>query len=1322
MGGVFVSYRTGDGDWAATLIARELATRFGRHNVFLASKSIRLGEDFAERIEARLRECDVLLVVVGARWRTIRNPAGQPRIDDENDWVNREIVAAMEHGLRLIPVLLDGVSRLDESELPAIIARLARSQYLRLHHRNDDRDIARLLDELAELVPGFEGPRSVPGPPAEDDSAPCPYRGLQPFREEDAAVFHGRDREIARLTHLAAHRPVVVVAGASGSGKSSLVRAGLWPVLRRENVALAAFRPIAGVPPRELLIHALRTALGANWHDRWDDRAGDLALLADPIAEAAGELVLCVDQFEELAGSDPAAAKELFDLVAELVHAAPSRPGGPPALRAVFTMRSAGVEEVLTAELCAVLEESTVYVRALGPAELRAAITEPPAATGHTEFEPGLVERIVTDARDAPGQLPLVEFALTRLWESRREGLLTHQAYDEMGGVGGALAAYAEEFYTERLPAGRRSAAERLLVQLARPGEDGSFRLVPARLDRLSPELRLLAAELGDSRLVVIRQDVDQPEVVALAHETLVRAWRRLHGWLVAAQEFRTWQEQLRVTLDQWHASGKDGGGLLRGAPLAAAEQWLATRPDDLTAAEREYVVAGRGHRLRGVRRWRTVTGVVAALALAASVLSVVVVQRSGELADQLHNANATLLAQEATRVGDDQPSTALQFALAAWRERPGHSGAYAALLSQYLKWRSAERLYPPDEGGRLARPQAGADGRVMALLAGPEQRVVLWEGLPERSMRWVPMDKGASAFALSRDGALLAIGTTDGEVLLWRVADRAGPFPLRQKASGGWVSTLRFDVDGRFLAATIDTKRVEMWDARKRRPLPTAITSAPSIHDAVPLRGGKAVVTHVGVRTSGDLAVRDRVSGETLRDFPKGSAVVGAGSAVASCAPAGLRIRDTATGDDRTPSPAPPPCEDGTPPIADASGQFLCLTGTCGAYTGLFTFLHWPTGRRYTIRATLPLEGETVGAAGVLDPDGGITMMVHNGDAFARVRAARPDPVDTREGAPFVTAPAFDPEHRRWLSGRADATLVLADGKTGRRLAEVPGQHREPTVVFTPKGSRALSVAGAELRVYRTPDLRLERTIPMPGGTASGRPPVAALSEREAALVRDGLLTRWNLDTGRPVPGPIRLAAPGLPADRVGIRARPGHPGQVVAVTEAGVDVWDLGRRKRIARLQGGPRADGPQVVALEPSGTRLAAVSRARGEVEVWDVDASRALRPIPGPVLGVLGFVGPLLVLRDNTGKIQLWRWKRAELVGTVTLPDVTARSQWLHGNELTYLEAGAPVAAVGSLRFDPEEWFARLCAVSDREFTRREAGRLPRTVRRGRPCPR
>lgn len=155
MSGIFLNYRTGDGDWAATLLKRELSVRFGVDNVFFAASSIPPGVDFAYQITQRLRECDVLLAIIGSGWLTAVDRRGRRRIDHPDDWVRREIAAAFQHEVRVIPVMLDGAGRLDGSGLPADIAGLSDCQYLRLHHRNDEYDLARLVNELKALVPGL---------------------------------------------------------------------------------------------------------------------------------------------------------------------------------------------------------------------------------------------------------------------------------------------------------------------------------------------------------------------------------------------------------------------------------------------------------------------------------------------------------------------------------------------------------------------------------------------------------------------------------------------------------------------------------------------------------------------------------------------------------------------------------------------------------------------------------------------------------------------------------------------------------------------------------------------------------------------------------------------------------------------------------------------------------------------------------------------------------------------------------------------------------------------------------------------------------------
>ena len=236
---------------------------------------------------------------------------------------------------------------------------------------------------------------------------PCPYRGLRPFEEEHAAAFFGRDAEIDKLLGAVGRMAVVAVAGPSGSGKSSLVRAGLLPRLRAAGTPVVDLRALPGTD--------LATALGT--------------------ARAPGSVVV-IDQFEELAAVDPAGARQVLEQVVRLTATYP--------VRVVLTVRWAAVDQVVTPELMGVLEKGTVLVAPMSRGRLREAIVRPADRSPGLVFEPGLVDRILDDAGAEPGQLPLVESLLTDLWDRREGGHLTLAAYEAAGGVAGAVAGHAE--------------------------------------------------------------------------------------------------------------------------------------------------------------------------------------------------------------------------------------------------------------------------------------------------------------------------------------------------------------------------------------------------------------------------------------------------------------------------------------------------------------------------------------------------------------------------------------------------------------------------------------------------------------------------------------------------------------------------------------------------------------------------------------------------------------------------------------------------------------------------------------------------------------
>lgn len=223
---------------------------------------------------------------------------------------------------------------------------------------------------------------------------PSPYRGLEPFDEEHAEYFFGRAPEIERLVAAAGANPIVVVAGPSGSGKSSLVKAGLLPRLRGEGTPVAQVRVRPGTPVRDDVAVALREQ------------------------EAGPGCVLLVDQFEELADADPVAARELLAALVAVATAEDSH------VRVVLTMRGTAIDEILTPDAADALGAGSVFVGPLDRARLRAAVVGPAERAPGLDFEDGLVDRILDEAGAEPGQLPLVESLLAQLWERDRKSVV----------------------------------------------------------------------------------------------------------------------------------------------------------------------------------------------------------------------------------------------------------------------------------------------------------------------------------------------------------------------------------------------------------------------------------------------------------------------------------------------------------------------------------------------------------------------------------------------------------------------------------------------------------------------------------------------------------------------------------------------------------------------------------------------------------------------------------------------------------------------------------------------------------------------------------
>src|SRR6266496_2788372 len=434
--------------------------------------------------------------------------------------------------------------------------------------------------------------------------SPCPYRGLFAFQEQDASVFFGRETFTDQLVEAVQRQSsFAIILGPSGSGKSSVVFAGLFPRLRKEPTwLLTHLRP--GNAPFLALATALLLLLEQEMTET--DRLiesrklatalnkGDLSIaeVVDRIVQkhqGSGRVLLAIDQFEELYTLCPELAlrQQFLDALVKAVEAQRSQQHS--LMTVALTLRADFLGQALAHRSFAdVLQDAALMLTPMTHVEMKTAIEEPARQIGVT-FAPGLVERIVDDVEYEPGQLPLLEFALTLLWERQEKKQLTHEAYEEIGRVEGALARYADQVY-EALGEDEKERVHRVSVQMVRPGEHTEDTRRLATRGELGEEGWILARRLSDKRLVVTDVTPNGQETAEIVHEALIQRWTRLQAWMNADRTFREWQERLRATLHQWEESKQDEGALLHGALLTEAKYWLEKRGQELTIKERDYV------------------------------------------------------------------------------------------------------------------------------------------------------------------------------------------------------------------------------------------------------------------------------------------------------------------------------------------------------------------------------------------------------------------------------------------------------------------------------------------------------------------------------------------------------------------------------------------------------------------------------------------------------------------------------------------------------------------------------------------------------------
>ncbi|MGD8713083.1 MAG: hypothetical protein PVG70_00955 [Desulfobacterales bacterium] len=916
---------------------------------------------------------------------------------------------------------------------------------------------------------------------------PNPYRGLASFRESDAPYFRGREVECDELLVAVESHPWVTMIGASGSGKSSLIFAGLVPRLRKSGRwQLASFRP--KTDPFGELATALTPLLYPDldklerrqrrneFARKLNDHSLTIVDVATILAEESPDqrLLLIADQFEEI--FTQSLLQERQRSFIEQLLALIQDSSAPPVCAILMSLRADFLSQALANGLLVKVLD-TYPIKILGSMDetsLRAAIESPAKQLG-VIFEPGLTDRIIQDLGDAPGTLPLLEFTLSQLWDQQIYAKLDHATYEAVGGVNEALTEYADGILA-RYP-DDEIRLRQIFIQLVRPGEGTEDTRQVATREQVGETNWSLVNRLADARLLITgRDEATGLETVEVVHEALIRSWRPLRQWVEQNRQFRVWQNRLRQAIEEWEEQQRDEGALLWGARLIEAQERFKHHPDELTPAERSYIQESLALREReriSRRRMRQritfglVTGLLIALMLGglASWQWQVVDRQRLVAEEQRQIAFARGLGAQALQiVGQAQSSIvterAAALALESWR-RLRNADAYEAaadlcLILPCARIEHQNRVmcstFSPDQSLLVT----GYSGAPMRLITTENGKVLTTINYGEGIYR-IAFSPDGMRFATSSlsDRTVRLFATENGRELVRIKDDKKSSFRLN------WLPAFAFSPDGRLLATagadgTAGIIDVLQGTLRARIKYPDSVLAVAFISDSSRLTSviadGTARHIETGAGTeSAIIKIGDRITRAVFSPNGRILATVSKdGTLRLLTMPEGQRIEGfkykgqvkvvAFSPDSRMLVVAGP--DDTARLITTADGLELALIKHGGGYLAV-----------------------------AFSQDSSLLAIVSSGDRMVRL-------ITTKDGSERGRFPqknkvnvAFSPNGRFLATIGSAFTARLISTKDGREVARIPHDAEVHGVGFSPGGRLFATHAGGTVQIFSTDD-----------------------------------------------------------------------------------------------------------------------------------------------------------------------------------------------------------------------------------------------------------
>ena len=1128
------------------------------------------------------------------------------------------------------------------------------------------------LQELERAILVQDPALSKP-PPAEPAAlravrADCPYKGLAPFEPEDAELFSGRERLTEELTARLAEAPLLALVGSSGSGKSSLLRAGLIPALREPFLLL---RPSVA-------------------------SAADVTKAVSE-TRAGQHVVIAVDQFEELF-AETVSDEDRRAFVDAVVDAAWD---GERRALVLLALRADFIGHLARYGALADLASNQVLLGPMSKPELRRAVRRPAELAG-LEVDSELVDALVDDVASETGGLPLLSTALVELWRARDGRRLTSESYRRLGGVHGIVERHAEAAYRS-LSADEQVAARQIFLWLVSGGGDEPAVRRRARHEELGAgeESGRVLSRLVERRLVVAGEDG-----VELVHEALLEQWPRLREWLEEDAQARRMRAQVASAAVAWEAAGRDRDELLRGARLAAVVEWADADDEVLSSSGTAFVEASRLEHTRQTRRLRMGLAVALLLLLVAVVAGIVALASRASAKRQATDAIAQRLGAQA--LSERRLDRALLLARAGVA-LDDTEATRSDLLATLLRSPTALRVLHPG-GSRVLDDALSPDGRVLAV-RGDDGSVAFFDvstgAAAARTWHGTANVRNVGAIvrpvrglAFSPDGRELAVGDSNGFVPTLALLDLASRHArvVRTKR-GAATADVAYAPDGRtIVTGEITTGRgpnpPEMLVRRRAADGAEIRRSAPI--GAARLVGfvfeGRSLLV-----TSGDnrALLLDARTFRRVRSFGVGgSPAIAADGATAafghddgSVSILSLRSGRIVSLDGRVPGRVSA--------VAFSPDRQVLASASDDGTIGI-----WDLATR-TLRETY--RGHSAAAFGVVFGRDGSTLYSGAADGTEIAwdvgglrRLGRPFRFSDSSNAATAVAPS--PDSAFFVTSGAPNRVTIWRARDLRRVAELRGPcGRAVSLAWSHDGKLiACTGDGRHTVAWSVRTHRIARLFG-PSGTDGGDGVNFSPDDRLLAAVgSDGHIRVWDVRRDlriADVPGKTTLQDVDFSSD-----------GRRLAAAGLGgfVEIWDVVHR-RLERKVG----HEPLLFAIRfsPDGKQIA-TGDITGSVAFWDAATGRQSAPLRTEV----GFVASVTFSPDGSevmttggdGTLRLWDLASHKLVGG-PLPgsNTTGWGTYFPDGRHVISVFGSGVGVVWDV--DPADWERAACAIANRELT-------------------